>query len=106
MRVDALPAIVLGVAFVVLLLGLIAFVRYSRSDAWRRGEVRRATFELLLVIGPFFGVRVKPPEPEPPAVLTPAGDRDDPATPQFRIGGEPGGDEMAAKPPDRQEPDR
>jgi hypothetical protein len=99
-----LPVIVLGAAFLVLLAGLAAFYRYSHTDAWRHGEVRRATFELLLVIGPFFGVRVKPPEPEPPAVLTPKGDDEDPNAARFRIGPAPpggGGDETAAKPPDR-----
>ena len=97
--------VVIGVALLVLLLGFAAFYRYSRTDAWRRGEVRRATFELLLVIGPFFGVRFKPPEPEPPAVLTPKGDQDDPTAAQFRISSDAGGDETAAKPPDRKEPD-
>lgn len=71
-----LPAIVLGVVLLVLLAVLGWFYRYSRTEAFRRGELRRATFEFLVIIGPFFGVRVKPPEPEPPAVLTPKGDDD------------------------------
>ena len=83
-----LPAIVLGAVLLVLLLIVVAFVRYSRTDAWRQGDVRRATFELLLVIGPFFGVHPKPPEPEPPAVLTPKGDDEDPNAERFRIGDE------------------
>ena len=81
-----IPAIVLGAVLLVLLLVVVAFVRYSRGEAWRHGEVRRATFELLLAIGPFFGVHPKPPEPEPPAVLTPKGDDEDPNAERFHIG--------------------
>ena len=84
---NALPVLILGAVLVALLIGFGAFYRYSRTDAWRHGDVRRATFELLLVIGPFFGVHPKPPEPEPPAVLTPRGDRDDPLEGQYHIGG-------------------
>ena len=81
-----LPAIVLGAVFVALLVGLGMFYRYSHTEAWRRGELRKATFELLVVIGPFFGVRVKPPEPEPTAIATPKGDTEDPNADRFRIG--------------------
>jgi len=85
--VNALPIAVLSAVLVALLVGLGVFYRYTRTDAWRHGEVRRATFELLLVIGPFFGVRVKPPEPEPTSVSTPKGDTEDPNADSFRIGG-------------------
>jgi hypothetical protein len=71
------PAVVLGAVLLALLVVLGLFYRHSRTDAWRHGDLRRATFELLVVIGPFFGVRVKPPEPEPSAVMTPKGDSDD-----------------------------
>ncbi len=90
-----LPAIVLGTVLAALVVGLGWFYRYSRTDAWRRGELRRATFEFLIVIGPFFGVRVKPPEPEPPAVLTPKGDTEDPNAGVFRLGA-PGADDRSA----------
>lgn len=82
-----LPAIVLGAVLLGLLVVLGSFYRYSRTEAWRRGELRRSTFEFLVIIGPFFGVRVKPPEPEPPAVLTPKGDDDgDPLAGRLRFG--------------------
>jgi hypothetical protein len=81
----ALPAIILGAVLVALLLGLGVFYRYTHTEAWRRGEVRRATFELLLVIGPFFGVHPKKPEPEPTSVSTPKGDSEDPNAARFRI---------------------
>lgn len=81
------PTIVLGAVLLALLVGLGLFYRYTKTDAWRRGDVRRATFELLVVIGPFFGVRVKPPEPEPTAVMTPKGDSgDDPLSGRLSFG--------------------
>jgi len=76
--VSALPVVVLSAVLVILVAGLAWFYRYSRTEAFRRGDLRRASFEFLVIIGPFFGVRVKPPDPEPAAVLTPKGDTDDP----------------------------
>ena len=87
------PAIVLGAVLLALVVGLGLFYRYSRTEAWRRGDLRKATFELLVTIGPFFGVRVKPPEPEPAAVMTPKGDTEDPNAERFRIGPSEGDDE-------------
>jgi hypothetical protein len=78
--------IVLGAVLLALVVFVLWLRRYVRTDAFRHSDVRRATFELLVVIGPFFGVRVKPPEPEPAAVMTPKGDDDDPNAALFRIG--------------------
>jgi hypothetical protein len=65
---------VLGGVLLALLVGFGLFYRYSRTEAFRHGDLRKATFGFLMIIGPFFGVHPKPPEPEPPAVLTPRGD--------------------------------
>jgi hypothetical protein len=62
-----------------------AFYRYSRTDAFRRGDLRKASFELLLMIGPFFGVHPKRPEPEPTTISTPKDDRDDPLAERARV---------------------
>jgi hypothetical protein len=70
---------------VALLVGFGLFYRYSRTEAFRRGDLRRASFNLLLVIGPFFGVHPKPPEPEPTSVSTPKGDSDDPLAERMHI---------------------
>jgi hypothetical protein len=96
--VDALPAVILSVVLVALVAGLVWFRRYSRTEAFRKGELRRATFEFLVIIGPFFGVRVKPPEPEPAAVLTPKGDTEDPlaARVTYTTGDEQCGDDGGA----------
>ena len=90
--------VVLGAVFLQLLLAIAAFYRYSHTEAFRHGDLRRATFELLVTIGPFFGVHPKPIEPEPPAVLTPKGDDDDdPLAGRVRISS---GDDPAAKAPE------
>jgi hypothetical protein len=88
MHVDALPVAIVAAVFVALVAGLVALYRYTHTESWRHGEVRRATFELLLVIGPFFGVHPKHPEPEPTSVSTPKGDSEDPNAARFRVGGE------------------
>lgn len=54
------------------------FYRYSRTDAFRRGDLRKASFEFLLIIGPFFGVHPKRPQPEPTTVSTPKDEQEDP----------------------------
>ncbi|HXA27302.1 MAG TPA: hypothetical protein VN193_01025 [Candidatus Angelobacter sp.] len=77
--------VILGAVLVGLLIGFAAFYRYSRTDAFRHGDVRRATFNLLLVIGPFFGVHPKPPEPEPTSIATPKGDTEDPLAERVQI---------------------
>jgi len=92
--VSALPVAVMSAVLVALIAGVVWFRRYSRTEAFRHGDLRRATFEFLVIIGPFFGVRVKPPEPEPPAVLTPKGDQDDPLAARltYTTGAEQSGD--------------
>jgi len=69
---------ILGGALIALMLGLAAFYRYSRTDAFRHGDVRRATLGLLMAIGPFFGVHPKRIEPEPATISTPKDDSEDP----------------------------
>lgn len=78
---------VLGAVLLALVLFVLWLRRYVRTDAFRHSDLRRATFELLVVVGPFFGVRLKPPEPEPSAVLTPKGDTgEDPLAAQMSFG--------------------
>ncbi len=72
-----------------------AFYRYSRTDAFRTGDLRRASLGFLMIIGPFFGVHPKRPEPEPATISTPKDDGEDPlagratiSTPEMRDPGE------------------
>ena len=98
---------ILGAALIALLVLLTIFYRYSRTDAFRRGDLRKASFEFLLIIGPFFGVHPKRPQPEPTTVSTPKGDTEDPNADRFRIGptsdseGRQAADDPAHLPPPR-----
>jgi hypothetical protein len=88
--------VILGAVLLALLAGFVAFYRYSRTEAFRHGDVRRATLSLLMTIGPFFGVHPERPEPAPTSVSTPKGDdepdplaeRVDVTTPEPRHPGE------------------
>jgi hypothetical protein len=80
-----MAAAILGAVLVALAIGLLWFSRYSRTEAFRHGDLRQATLGLLMAIGPFFGVHVKPPEPEPATVSAPKGDSEDPLAERLRI---------------------
>lgn len=66
--------VVAAVVFAVLIGGFAAFYRWSGTASFRRSEVRWAAVRFLMTVGPMFGVHIKPPRPEPPAVLTPGPD--------------------------------
>jgi hypothetical protein len=65
---------VIGVAVLlavvaVLLAGFVLFFLYSRTPAWRSSDTKMAMMNLLVVIGPMFGMHVDMPPPERPAVM-------------------------------------
>jgi hypothetical protein len=68
---------VLTVVFLALLVGFVAFWRYSHTQAWSRSETRAAAMGFLITIAPFFGGRVQPPKPEIPVAMTPGPDQED-----------------------------
>ena len=71
--------LILGGVLIGLLVIFGLFYRYSRTEEFRRGDLRRATLNLLIVIGPFFGVHPDKPEPTPTSISTPK--KDDPPEP-------------------------
>ncbi|HZS16067.1 MAG TPA: hypothetical protein VFC09_15865 [Candidatus Dormibacteraeota bacterium] len=75
--------VVLGAVIAVLVVALAAFYRYSHTDEFRHGDLRRASLGLLMAIGPFFGVHPKRVEPEPSTISTPKDDSDDPLAAQI-----------------------
>jgi hypothetical protein len=77
--------VILGAVLVALLVIFGLFYRYSRTDEFRRGDLRRATLSLLMTIGPFFGVHPKRIEPEPATISTPKDETDDPLAERARI---------------------
>ncbi|HEY8756514.1 MAG TPA: hypothetical protein VIN65_09240 [Candidatus Dormibacteraeota bacterium] len=56
----------------------------GRADS----DLKDAFVGILMTVGPFFGVRYKPPRVEIPVVMTPAADDVDPATAGPRPGDE------------------
>jgi hypothetical protein len=58
----------------------------GRADS----DLKDAFVGILMSVGPFFGVRYKPPRVEIPVVTTPASDDLDPATAGPRPGDDPG----------------
>ena len=62
---------------IALIVGFIALYRFTRTPAWSNSDLRMTTMSFLITIGPMFGVRIKPDDPEPPAVMTPGPDQDD-----------------------------
>ena len=67
-------AIVLVAILAVMVLAFVAFYRYSRTPEWGDSDVRKAALELLVSIGPFWGMHFKAPRPELPTVTTPGAD--------------------------------
>ena len=66
-----IAAIVLAAILAVLVLCFIAFYRYSRTPEWGDSDVRKAALELLMSIGPLWGMHFKAPRPELPTAATP-----------------------------------
>jgi hypothetical protein len=62
-----------------LLGGFVLFFLYSRTPAWRQGDTRMALMQVLIVVGPMFGMRFDKPPPDRPAVMGPGPDPDGPA---------------------------
>jgi hypothetical protein len=67
--------------------GFVLFYLYSRTPAWRGSDTRMALMQVLVVIGPMFGMRFDRPPPDRPAVmggLGPDADESKPDDPRVR----------------------
>jgi hypothetical protein len=67
-----------------LLAGFTLFFLYSRTPAWRQSDTKMALMQVLIVVGPMFGMRFDRPPPDRPAVMGPGPDEpapDDPRVP-------------------------
>ncbi|HEX6492221.1 MAG TPA: hypothetical protein VF112_01850 [Candidatus Dormibacteraeota bacterium] len=49
--------------------GFALFYLYSRTPAWRASDTRMALMQVLIVVGPMFGMRFDRPPPDRPAVM-------------------------------------
>lgn len=56
------------------------------AEPRRENPLREAAIGILMTVGPFFGVRYKPPRVEIPVAATPADDDLDPATAPKPVG--------------------
>ncbi len=76
-----IAAIVIAVLVIIAVVVWMAGRRQSPPHSGRAdADLRDAFVGLLMTVGPFFGVRYKPPRVEIPVVTTPAPDDLDPAT--------------------------
>ncbi|MGA7987534.1 MAG: hypothetical protein WCB51_03950 [Candidatus Dormiibacterota bacterium] len=69
--------IVLSVVIVAMLVGFLWFYMYSRTLAWGESDTRKALLNMMIVVGPIFGMHYKKEPPEPTSISAPAQDDDD-----------------------------
>jgi hypothetical protein len=69
-----IATIILVAILAAMVAAFIAFYRYSRTPEWGDSDIRKAALELLVSIGPFWGMHFKAPRPELPTVITPGVD--------------------------------
>ena len=70
----SIALIVLSVLLAAMIGGFLWFYYYSRTPAWGESETRKAMLNLLVVVGPIFGMHYRPPRPEPPTISAPGPD--------------------------------
>ena len=69
--------IVLSVVIVAMLVGFFWFYMYSRTLAWGQSDTRKALLNMMIVVGPIFGMHYNKEPPEPTSISAPAQDDDD-----------------------------
>ena len=81
--------IVLSAVLVVLLVGFLWFYMYSRTIAWGESDTRKALLNMMVVVGPIFGVHYRKEPPEPTSISAPRSD-DEPDGPPMIVPPRPG----------------
>jgi hypothetical protein len=73
--------IVLSAVVVAMLVAFLWFYMYSRTLAWGESDTRKALLNMMIVVGPIFGMHYKKEPPEPTSISAPGpdDDRDGPA---------------------------
>jgi drug/metabolite transporter (DMT)-like permease len=69
--------IVLSAVVVVMLGAFLWFYMYSRTPAWGQSDTRKAMLNMMIVVGPIFGMHYKKEPPEPTSISAPAQDDED-----------------------------
>jgi hypothetical protein len=68
--------IVLSAVVVVMLVVFLWFYLYSRTPAWGQSETRKAMLNMMIAVGPLFGMHYRRDPPEPTSISAPGGDDD------------------------------
>jgi hypothetical protein len=63
--------IVLSAVLVALLVAFLWFYMYSRTLAWGESETRKALLNMMIVVGPIFGMHYRKDPPEPTSISAP-----------------------------------
>jgi hypothetical protein len=69
--------IVLSAVVVAMLVVFFWFYLYSRTPAWGQSDTRKAMLNMMIVVGPIFGMHYKKEPPEPTSISAPAQDDED-----------------------------
>jgi hypothetical protein len=68
--------IVLSAVVVVMVVAFLWFYLYSRTLAWGQSDTRKALLNMMIVVGPIFGMHYRKEPPEPTSISAPASDDD------------------------------
>jgi hypothetical protein len=66
--------IVLSAVVVAMLVVFFWFYMYSRTPAWGQSDTRKAMLNMMIVVGPIFGMHYRKEPPEPTSISAPAKD--------------------------------
>ena len=68
--------IVLSAVVLAMLVAFLWFYLYSRTLAWGQSDTRKALLNMMIVVGPIFGMHYRKEPPEPTSISAPAPDED------------------------------
>jgi hypothetical protein len=66
--------IVLSAVVVAMVIGFAWFYLYSRTLAWGQSDTRKALLNMMIVVGPIFGMHYRKDPPEPTSISAPGAD--------------------------------
>jgi hypothetical protein len=69
--------IVLSAVVVAMVVVFFWFYMYSRTPAWGQSDTRKAMLNMMIVVGPIFGMHYRKDPPEPTSISAPGADDDD-----------------------------
>jgi hypothetical protein len=69
--------IVLSAVVVAMIVVFFWFYMYSRTPAWGQSDTRKAMLNMMIVVGPIFGMHYRKDPPEPTSISAPGSDTDD-----------------------------